>query len=124
MDKKLSSDSIAEIENLMRKGDTASIEKIMDKFIVADKNLILKTDIENSKNFTLLLAIRDDLKIKGLKKSAKTLTNFCDWYIKVRVSDKRKSWSMILDAISAVKREQSSSTIGAKLLGMDKKSDT
>lgn len=109
-----------EIDDLMKKGDTASIEKIMDKFIVADKNLILKTDIENTKNFTLLKTIASDLRTKKLKRSAKTLETFCDWYIKVRVSNKRLSRKEILEAIAAIKREQSQSTIGAKLLGMNK----
>jgi hypothetical protein len=40
-------DSIDEIDALMAnaKNTNVSLEKIMDKFIVADKNLILKTDI-------------------------------------------------------------------------------
>lgn len=116
-------DSIDEIEQLMKKGDIASIEKIMDKFIVVDKNLILKTDIENPKAFTILKTIEDDLKSKGLKKSAKTIHNFTNWYIQARVSNKRLSWKYIFDAISAIKRENSTSTIGAKLLGMGGKKD-
>ncbi len=113
-------DSVEEIENLMKKGDSVSIEKIMDKFIVVDKNLILKTDIENSYNFTMLKTIAQDLKKNGLKRSAQTLETFCDWYIKVRVSKGRLSRKEILDAISAIKRENSTSTIGAKLLGIGK----
>lgn len=113
-------DAIEDIKLLMQKGDTASIEKILDKFVIIDKNLILKTDIENTKNFTILLTIADDLKKKGLIKSSKTLKNFCDWYIKVRVSNKRLSRKEVLDAISAIKREQTQQTIGARLLGMGK----
>lgn len=111
-------DSIEEINKLMQKGSTTSIEKIMDKFIVKDKNLILKTDIENAKNFTVLLLMISELRRKGLKKSAKTLEVFCQKYIEVRVSSGRLSWKYIFDAISAIKRENSTSTIGAKLLGM------
>lgn len=116
-------DSIEEIENLVKKGETTSIEKIMDKFIVNDKNLILKTDIENCKNFTILKTLIDDLRSKGLKKSAKTLTNFTNWYIQVRVSNKRLSWKYVFDAISAIKRENSSSTIGAKIFGFGKQEE-
>lgn len=99
--------------------DNSSIEAIMDKFIIADKNLILKTDIENSLKFTALITIAEDLKRKGLTNSAKTLQTFIDAYIKVRVSVNRKSRTEILDAISAVKREQSNS-MTAKLLGINK----
>ena len=100
--------------------DGASIEKIMDKFIVKDKNLILKTSIEDSIKFTALMVIQEDLKVKGLKKSAQTLKNFIDRYIEVRVSDSRLSRTEILDAISAIKREQNSS-LTSKLLGMNDK---
>jgi hypothetical protein len=119
-----SKDSIEEIDELMRKGsNNISVEKIMDKFIVNDKNLILKTDIENSKNFTLLKTLASDMRRKGLKQSAKTLNTFCDWYIKVRVSNGRMSRKEILDAISAIKRESATTTLGAKILGIgeDKK---
>ncbi len=115
-----SKDAIDEIDELMKKGDSVSIEKIMDKFIVLDKNLILKTDIENSKNFTILKTLIADMKSKGLKQSAKTLETFCDWYIKVRVSHGRLSRKEVLDAISAIKRENSTSSIGAKLFGFGK----
>jgi len=119
----MSQDAVEEIEGLMRKGDTASIEKIMDKFIVKDKNLILKTDIENSKNFTILKTIEEDLKAKGLKRSAKTIHNFTEYYIAVRVSHQRLSWKYVFDAISAIKRENTTSSLGAKLLGLGKEKD-
>lgn len=113
-------DSIDEIDALMAnaKNTNVSLEKIMDKFIVADRNLILKTDIENCKNFTILKTIESELRSKGLKKSARTIHIFLEWYIKARVSNNRLSRKEILDAISAVKRENSTSTIGAKLLGL------
>ena len=119
------SDSIEQLEDLMknRKVTNTTIETIIEKFINNDKNLILKTDIENSKNFTLLKTISQDMKEKGLKRSAKTINNFCDWYIKVRCSNKRMSRKEILDAISAIKRENSTSTIGAKLFGFGKEKD-
>lgn len=119
-----SDDSVEQLSEFMknRKTNDVSIEKIMDKFIVVDKNLILKTDIENSYNFTMLRTIADDMKRRGLKESARTLNAFCDWYIKVRVSNKRMSRKEILDAISAIKRENTTSSIGAKLFGFgDKK---
>jgi len=114
-------DSIEEIKGLMRSGETATIEKILDKFIVKDKNLILKTDIENSIQFTVLKLMEFDLRKKGLKKSAKTLKEFTDRYVEVRVSRDRLSWKYILDAISAVKREESGSSLTSKLLGMNDK---
>lgn len=120
-------DTVEQIKSTLQNAgfDNASVEKIMDKFIVADKNLILKTDIENSVAFTKLMVIKADLQSKGLKKSAKTLEVFIDSYIKVRVSHKRKSRHEILDAISAIKRETGNSAIG-KWLGLgntDKKGD-
>lgn len=113
-------DAIEEIDDLMRKGDSVSVEKIIDKFVVIDKNLILKTDIENSKNFTILKTLEEDMRKKGLKKSAKTLHTFTDWYIKVRVSHGRLSRKEVLDAIAAIKRESATSTIGATLFGLGK----
>lgn len=116
------SETIEQIKSVMEGAgvDSASVEKIMDKLIVADTNLILKTDIENSMAFTAFIVIADDLKRKGLKESAKTLNKFIDSYIKVRVSYKRLSRKEILDAISAIKREQNGSNI-SKLLGMNDK---
>lgn len=114
----VSKDSIEEIGELMKRGDATSIEKIMDKFIIKDKNLILKTDIENAKNFTVLLLMISELRKKGLKRSANTLQKFCERYIEVRVSSGRLSWKYIFDAISAIKRENANTTIGAKLLGV------
>lgn len=114
----MSEDSIEEIERLMQHGDSASIEKIMDKFVIIDKNLILKTDIENARYFTILLTMCDHLKEMGLMKSYKTLHDFCVWYIKVRVSHKRLSRKEILDAISAIKREASANSLTAKFLGL------
>lgn len=113
-------DSIEELEEFMHSGKTenVSIEKLLDKFIVVDKNLILKTDIENAKGFTALQVIKMELKRKNLKKSAKTIHEFCEWYIKVRISHGRLSRKEILDAISAIKRENSTSTIGARLLNI------
>lgn len=115
-------DSIDEIDELMKskKGDNLTVEMLMDKFIVTDKNLILKTDIENSSSFTRLKTIEFDMLKRGLKKSAKTLNVFTEWYIKVRVSHKRLSRKEILDAVSAIKRENSTSTIGAKIFGFGK----
>jgi hypothetical protein len=117
-----SSDSIDEIGRLMSaKSDTTSIEKIMDKFIVKDKNLILKTDIENAKNFTVMALMITELQGKGLKRSAKTLKTFCDRYIETRVSSGRLSWKYVFDAISAIKRENSGSTILSKITGLGDK---
>jgi hypothetical protein len=117
------SEAIEQIKTLMNTAniDSATVEKIMDKFIIADRNLILKTDLENPLTFTALMVIQNDLKRKGLKESAKTLEVFCDYYIKCRVSNKRMSRKEILDAISAIKREQSATGITAKLLGMNDK---
>lgn len=112
------SDSIEQIKNLMDTNiDNTSIEKIMDKLIVKDKNLILKTSIEDSIRFTTLMTMSLRLKKLKLKKSFYTLQTFIDRYIEVRVSDRRLSRTEILDAISAIKREQSNS-ITSKLLGI------
>lgn len=117
-------DAIEEIGELMKTGNSATIEKILDKFVIMDKNLILKTDIENSKNFTILRVLEEELKIRGLKKSYRTLHNFCEWYIKVRVSNHRLSRKEILEAISAIRKENAqSSTIGAKLFGLGRKEE-
>lgn len=118
-----SEDSIAEIKRLMSKGDSASIEKIMDKFIVMDKaNLILRTDLENPINFTRLKLIEETMKKLGLKKSAKSINVFLEWYIKSRVPYKRQSWKYIFNAIGAIKNE-SKQTIGSLLTGLGKNKD-
>lgn len=117
----MSADPMEQLKSLMSvNGDVASIEKILDKLLVKDKNLILKSDIENSRNFVMLYVIYEELKFKGLKRSAKTLETFLLRYIEVRVSRDRLSRKEVLDAISAVKREQSNS-ITSKLLGIDEK---
>lgn len=103
--------------------DTQTVEKIMDKFIVADKNLILKTDLDNPIGLARLMTIQKDLERKGLKQSAKTLEIWIDSYIKCRISRNRLSRTEILDAISAIKREQTNSVLGKWLGTSDKKGD-
>jgi hypothetical protein len=118
-----SEDSIAEIKRIMSKGDSASLEKIMDKFIVMDKeNLILRTDLENPINFTRLKLVEETMKGLGLNKSAKSIHIFLDWYIKSRVPYKRLSWKYIFNAIGAIKKE-SPQSIGSILTGFGKKDD-
>lgn len=115
----MSLEPIEELKALMQQsGEVTSIEKILDKLLVKDKNLILKTDIENSRNFVLLYVIYIDLKEKKLKKSAKTLETFLLRYIEVRVSKSRESRKEILGAISALRNEPKNSIISA-LTGMD-----
>lgn len=118
--------AIEELKLVMHQGkvDATTVEKIMDKLIVIDKNLIIKTDIEDARNFTILLTLCDNLKILGLKKSYKTLKSFTDWYIKVRVSKTRMSRTELLEAISAIKREQSTTSLTSRLLGMNDKNAT
>lgn len=116
-------DTIDEMKGLMKiKGDDVSLNKIMDKMIARDKNLILKTDIENSREFTILRTIESRLKKQKLMKSYGTLHDFCEWYIQVRISNKRKSRSEIFEAISAIKRELQN-TIGSKIFGFGGKNE-
>jgi hypothetical protein len=118
-----SDDSIEEIKQLMKKGDSASLEKIMDKFIVMDKNnLILRTDLENPINFTRLKLIEETMKGLGLKKSSKSINTFLEWYIKSRVPYKRQSWKYIFGAIGELKK-QSQQSIGSLLTGFGKNKD-
>lgn len=103
--------------------DNASVEKIMDKFVVIDKNLILKTDLENSVAFTRLMVIAETFKRKKLMKSYKTLNWFIEYYIRCRVSHHRLSRKEILDAISAIKRESNNSVLSNWLGTKDKKDE-
>ena len=113
--------TVEDIQKLMLNNeDSSSIEKLLDKLLVKDKNLILKTDIENTVQFTLLTLMKETLKTNKLKRSAKTLEMFLDKYIEVRVSKSRSSRKEILDAISSIRKEQSNS-ITSKLLGVTEK---
>lgn len=113
-------DTIDEMKKLMSvKTDNVDINKILDKMIIKDKNIILKTDIENSKEFTILRTIESRLKKQKLMKSYNTLHDFCEWYIQIRISNKRKSRHEVFDAISSIKRELQN-TIGSKLFGFGK----
>ena len=118
-----SEDAIEGLKQLKNKSDNASLEKIMDKFIVMDdKNLILRTDLENPINFTRLKLIEETMRGLGLKRSSKSIKTFCDWYIKSRVPYKRLSWKYIFNAIGQIKKDNSQS-IGSTLLGLNKKDD-
>jgi hypothetical protein len=101
--------------------DSATIEKIMDKFVVKDKNTVLRTHFENVLKITALMVIQKDLDKKGLKESSNTLKTFIDRFIENMVSKDGNSWKYVFDAISAIKREQNTNGITAKLLGMDGK---
>jgi len=116
------SDTLENIKSSLQNAgvDNTSVEKIMDKFIVIDKNLILKTDIENSVAFTKIMVIRNRMRYLKLNKSAKTLDDFINFYIQVRVSNKRLSRKEILDAISAIKRENNNSILSGWLGAKDK----
>jgi len=119
----VSIDTVDQLKDLMNKSgvDSATIEKIMDKFVVKDKNTVLRTNLEDVPKMTALMVIYFDLKQKKLKDSANTLKEYIDRYIENRVSKDGMSWKYIFDAISAIKRENNGNNLMAKLTGQQDK---
>ena len=119
----MSIDTVDQLKDLMNKSgvDSATIEKIMDKFVVKDKNTVLRTNLEDVPKMTALMVIYFDLKQKKLKDSANTLKEYIDRYIENRVSKDGMSWKYIFDAISAIKRENNGNNLMAKLTGQQDK---
>lgn len=116
------SDSVEEIKSMMqREGiDSTTIEKVMDKFVVRDKNTVLRSNFQNVSKITALMTISEDLKKKGLIKSSKTLDYFINRFIENMVSKDGASWKYVFDAISAIKRENQASTL-SNLVGLNDK---
>lgn len=106
-------DTTEEIKSMMQNEgiDTATIEKVMDKFVVRDKNTVLRTNFQNVSKMTALMTIAEDMKKKGLKKSSKTLNFFISRFIENMVSKDGQSWKYVFDAISSIKKENPNSTL-------------
>lgn len=113
------SDTTETIKTMMQNDgiDNATLEKVMDKFVVRDKNTVLRTNFQNVSKITALMTIAEDMDKHGLKKSAKTLRFFIARFIENMVSKDGNSWKYIFDAISAIKREKSTSAFD-NLLGL------
>jgi hypothetical protein len=119
----MSEDTIEQMKNAMNSAgiDNATIEKIMDKFVVKDKNTVLRTHFDDVIKITALMVIKNDLERKKLKESAKTLGVFIDRFIENMVSKDGNSWKYIFDAISARERANNNNGVVNKLLGVDDK---
>lgn len=116
------SDATEEIKSMMQHDglDSATVEKVMDKFVVRDKNTILRTNYQNVSKITALMTIADYLEKKKLKKSPKTLRFFIDRFTENMVSKDGQSWKYVFDAISAIKRENQTSNLN-NLIGLNEK---
>lgn len=82
-----------------------------------DKNIPLKTDIENPEFLAFYKTCAVYLDQKGLKDSAKILNSIILYYMLYRVSHKRKGRLEIIEALKTV-RDALQST-GNKLLGRE-----
>lgn len=68
-----------------------------------DKNIALKTDIENPEALSILKALSVYLHTKGLKNSSTTLNTLIKYYIIYRVSHNRKGRFEMIEALRASK---------------------
>jgi len=77
-----------------------NIEQILNNLINSDKNIALKTEIYNPKNLAILHTYAKHLKSYGYKKSYKLIIDFIEIYLKFMVSNKRKSRTEIIKALT------------------------
>jgi len=89
--------------------------KVIELLAQLDKNLALKTEIENPELLAFYKTCAIYLKERGLKKSSDTLNNMIKYYLIYMVSKKRKGRLEIIEALKALRENMTSNM--SKLLG-------
>ncbi len=77
-----------------------SIQQILNNLLNSDKNLSLKTEIYNPKKLATLLTLAKYLKSKKYIKTHNLIIGFIDTYLKYMVSNKRKSRTEVIRALT------------------------
>jgi len=89
--------------------------KVIEMLAQLDKNIALKTEIENPEFLAFYKTCAIYLKQRGLKNSSDTLNNMIQYYLIYMVSKKRKGRLEIIEALKAMRETVTSSM--SKLLG-------
>jgi len=76
-----------------------SIMEVAKLLVTKDKNLALKTEIDDPLNFAVMGAMGDYLKKSGLDRSAKLIGNILDNHMTYMVSFKRRGRGELIEAL-------------------------
>lgn len=77
-----------------------TVQQILNNLINSDKNLFLKTEIYNPMKLATLFSLAEYLKVKKYVKTHKLIKNFIEIYLKYMISNKRKSRSEVIQALT------------------------
>lgn len=112
--------SLTNVYAELEKVDELNAEKILQFLLTSDKNLSLKTHINQPVEITLLQVLSNILKINKAKKSSVIIDDLIKIYKENMISFRRLSREEITKTLSAIKREKQNVSITEKLLGMRK----
>ena len=87
------------LDNFLPTNDI-TIQQILNNLLNSDKNLSLKTEIYNPKKLATLFTLAKYLKSKKYVKTYKIIMDFIDIYLTYMVSNKRKSRSEVIHALT------------------------
>lgn len=104
------------LDDLMEKTELDFTTNQILMFLLQDKDIELKSDIENVRNFTSLEVLKIYLDSIGLKLSSTLLEIFINKYLRFRVSNKRKSRKEIIDALKHIIDKNENESIGTSKL--------
>lgn len=93
---------------IIKNDSNITIQQILNNLLNSDKNLALKTEIYNPKKLALLLTHANYLEYLGLINSAKIIKDFIKAYLTYMVSNKRKSRTEVIKALTGVERKTDS----------------
>jgi len=112
--------ALDEMDELIRK-EGSSPEQILNVLLSKDGNLAMKTEIENPLELALLNCYADHLDKKKLKRSAKFIRGFIEWYLQYMVSYRRKSRKEIIDALIALRDQTTGQSLTQRLISPNSK---
>lgn len=91
-------DNLDQLFTPQEKSDQQIME-VAKLLVTKDKNLALKTEIDDPLNFAVMGAMGDYLKKMGLHRSAKLIKNILENHMTYQVSYKRKGRAELIEAL-------------------------
>lgn len=97
--------------------EPVQVEKILEQ-LLDSKDIELKSEIHNPISLAKLKVLAAVLGMLKMKRSAKTVDAFIEWYLKYMVSYKRQSRKEAVNAIARMLEERET-TITHRMLGKE-----
>lgn len=99
--------------------DEITAEKILQYLLTSDKNLSLKTQVNDPVALAIYRSFMIHLQSMKLKKSSKVMKEFLVSYLEFMVSYKRQSRDEVIRALTSLRTEKSS--LAERMMGGDQK---